>query len=150
MTVPSVVIRTIAVSDSFREPDGAVGAGRDPGGITGDRRDRELGDVAPGSDAPDLIGPELREPQVAVGTGGDFLDEIIGRGQGEVCAGSWVVILPTPLPSSNHRAPSGPVAMLLVVEGNEISEKTPEVVIWPIAKTLPSVNQRRPSDPVAM
>src|SRR2546425_12642991 len=55
----------------LREPEVAVGAERDPHWAAAGSGDGELGDVASGSDPPDLVAAGLCEPEVAVGAGRD-------------------------------------------------------------------------------
>src|SRR2546425_12326311 len=66
----------------LREPEVAVGAERDPHWAAAGSGDGELGDVASGSDPPDLVAAGLREPEVAVRAGRDAerAARAVGRG----------------------------------------------------------------------
>src|SRR5437773_10301691 len=55
----------------LREPESAVGAGRDRGGAAEARADRELGDHAGAGDPADVVAEELCEPEVTVGADRD-------------------------------------------------------------------------------
>src|SRR5713226_8185089 len=63
---PVGVIAALLASSHLGEPDIAIGASGDSPGIAPGGRDRIFGDLASGSDLPDLVGAIFREPEVAI------------------------------------------------------------------------------------
>ena len=114
VTTPSRGNPPDPVAVVFREPQVAVGAGRDAVGVrAGGDAGAELGDDAGRGDPPDPVAATFREPQVAVGAGGDAAGPRRRDAGAELGDDAVRGDPPDPVAvdSVNHRLPSGPAVM---------------------------------------